>query len=94
MVNGNKTRILALNRPVVSAGDAIAEGRGATTALDKAGNISGAVVDGVIALQTGGGINSSKVNRREAVASATYGKIVGANLDLLGKAVAEAMRSK
>jgi hypothetical protein len=94
VVNGNATATIVLSRPVVLAGDAISEIRDATTALDTAGNITGAVVSGVLAMETGGGLHSNKVNRREAVASEHYGEVVGANLAVLGQAMAQSMSKR
>lgn len=92
LLQGIKSATVTLKRPVVLAGDAISEVRDATTGMDKAGNIAGAVVGGVLALETGRGTHSSKINRKEAVAGPNYSDVVRDNLALVGKAMAGSMR--
>jgi hypothetical protein len=41
-----------------------------------------------------GGVHSSKVNRKEAVAAPNYGEVVGTNLAVIGEAMAAAMHAQ
>ena len=78
---------LDLKRPLVIQGPALSGVRNTTTNGDIAGNVTGAVLSGLIALQYGGGMHTSQTLRREVDATEQYGDVVAANLAVVNQAV-------
>lgn len=78
---------LGLKQPLVLQGAALSSVRKTTTNADVAGNVTGAVLSGLIAMQYGGGMHTSQTLRREVDATEQYGDVIAANLAVVNQAV-------
>ena len=80
---------ILLNNPVEAQGPAIAGVRNVTTGGDIAANVTGAVVSGLIALGTGGGMHTSMTVRRAVDAAPQYPQVVGDAISVMNKSVVD-----
>jgi len=86
------TAQLTLKQPLVMQGAALSSVRKTTTKGDIAGNVTGAVLSGLIAMQYGGGMHTSQTLRREVDATEQYGDVVASNLAVVNQGVVELLK--